>query len=981
MALNPGGSALADPLEPGTGNNGGVTFDSAPDGPIFGRAQEIDDFARLLRDPAKSSITLLGGDAGIGKTRLVAEFASACRQADGVVLIGRCLDLGDSAAPYLPITDIARSLREVPAADGVVSTECLVAKDGVRPVEYFETVATMLDELSGLAPALVVLEDVHWADRATRELLTYQFTRDVRPGVHVVATYRTDDLHRRHPLRPALAEWSRLPAVRRVLLEPLAADPARALVDHLRPGLADPAAGDIIRRSGGNPFFTEELVAASMQPRDMSGPSLPSDLADLLLVRADSLEDDARRVLRAVSVAGSSASDTTLQGLVGLPPDRLHTALRSAIDAHLLVTTRDGSYSFRHALLSEAVYDDLLPGERVRLHETLTDILLARDEPETAALIAKHAEQAGRFETALHARVRAGDEALEGAAPSNAARHFEEAISLAAGHPNLTDVPTDLPQRAARALLAAGDPHRAAELIRDALLSHKGSLVDRARLVRLYLSALLLTDLPTMSTKLGIEGLPDQADELLDTAIGWARELDENALLGQLLALKARYLLSYERHDESAVAAVEALAIGRAVDEPMIISDAMTTQAKLDGLAGDMTSALSTLEHVRRQAAADGDIRAELRALHQLAGLHARADQHAKAAAIYDQAIRRAAEAHARTEMYGMDALIFAATLAAKQADWERVDELLAATDDLPPLTTASAAAVRMTVDVARGRFDQARAAHEELRPHWSQDMFILANGAPAMIDVLGSSGDLAGAVEIYDDAVGTVRRVWRLSIFDAEIRMTALLLTHIADAVAGKPRATAEWSPRIEELSATLDEILSVRGWRESLGEESRAWFARARAELARLSGDDELALDEYRESVKQFDNAGFVYEQAVAQLLLSRALQSTGASSEARELSEHVLATARRIGATQLIAQLRGQPRGEKSRDGALTPRELDVLRLVAEGMTNGQVASRLFISTKTASVHVSNILGKLGAATRTEAVDVARQRALLD
>lgn len=981
MALNPTGSALTDPRMTGTGNNGGVIFDSAPDGPIFGRAQEIDDFARLLRDPAKSSITLLGGDAGIGKTRLVQEIASACRQAGGIVLVGRCLDLGDSAAPYLPITDIARALRDLPAANGVVSTECLVAKDGVRPVEYFETVATMLDELAQLAPALVVLEDVHWADRATRELLTYQFTHDVRPGVHVIATYRTDDLHRRHPLRPALAEWSRLPTVRRMLIEPLRADSARALVDHLRPGLADPDVGDIIRRSGGNPFFTEELVAASMQPHGMSGSSLPSDLADLLLVRADSLDDDSRRVLRAVSVAGSIASDTILQGLVDLPPDRLHTALRAAVDAHLLVTSRDGSHAFRHALLSEAVYDDLLPGERVRLHETLTDILLARGEPDSAAMIAKHAEQAGRFETALHARVRAGDEALEGAAPSNAARHFEAAISLAAGHPGLRDIPTDLPQRTARALLAAGDPHRAAELIRDALLSHSGSLLDRARLVRLYLSALLLADMPTMSTKLGIDGLPDQADELLDTAIGWARELDDDVLLGKLLALKARYLLAYERHDESAVAAVEALTIGRAVDEPMIISDAMTTQAKLDGLAGDMTSALATLDQVRQQAAAAGDIRSELRALHQVAGLHARADQHAKAAATYDQAIGRAAEAHARTEMYGMDALIFAATLAAKMADWERVDTLLATTDGLPPLTTASAAAVRMTVDVARGRFDQARAAHRELHPHWPQDMFILTNDAPAMIDVLGASGDLAGAVDVYDDAVATVRKIWRLPVFDAEIRMTALLLTHVADAVAGKPRAAAKWSSRVDALSATLDEILSVRGWRDSLGEESRAWFARARAELARLCDDDTLALDEYRESLRQFENAGFVYEHAVVELLLSRTLQATGDLSEARERSEHALATARRIGATHLVAQLRGRSRGEKPRDSALTPRERDVLRLVAEGMTNGQVAARLFISTKTASVHVSNILAKLGAATRTEAVDLARQRALLD
>ncbi|MGN6412512.1 helix-turn-helix transcriptional regulator [Flexivirga sp.] len=949
--------------------------DSAPDGPIFGRSAEIDDFARLLGDRARSSNTLLGGDAGIGKTRLVQEIAAICRQAGGVALVGRCLDLGDSAAPYLPITDIARSLRDLPAAAGVVAVNGLTPGDSARPVEFFEAVADLFDDIAELAPVLVVIEDVHWADRATRELLTYQFTRDVRPGVHVVATYRTDDLHRRHPLRPALAEWSRLPTVRRVLLDPLAAEPARALVHHLEPGLAEPAAGDIIRRSGGNPFFTEELVAAAN-----AGPQLPGDLADLLLVRADSLEDEPRRVLRAVSVAGSAASHATLQGLVELPPEQLHGALRAAIDAHLLVATRDGTYAFRHALLSEAVYDDLLPGERVRLHDRLTDILLATGADCWAALLARHAEQAGRFEVALRARVRAGDEALATAAPSNAARHFEAAISLAAWHPELTDVPADLSQRAAGALLAAGDPLRAADLMRDALRSHTGPLLERAELLRLYLSALLLTDLPSMHLKLGVADLPDEADELLDTAAHWARDLDDKVLLGQLLALKAHYLLAFDRFDEAAVAAGDALTIGRAVDEPSIITDAMTTQAKLDGIAGDMSSALSTLEQVRQQAAAEGHIRAELRALHQLAGLQARTDQHTKAAATYDEAIRRADEANARTEMYGMDSVIFAATLAAKLSDWDRVDELLAKTDDLPLLARMSGEAVRLTVDVARGRFEQARARHEVLHEQWSHDMFILVNDAPGMIEILGAAGDLDGAIGIYDEAIATVEKVWRMRVFDAQIRMTALLLTQLTEAALADPRAAADHASRVEELEARLEAVLSVRGARESLGEESRAWFARARGELARYAGEHALAADEHREAVRLFGHAGFGYEQAATQLLLCRALQAAGDRSAARSIADDALATAHRLGAARLVARLRGRSGGETARGGALTPRELDVLRLVAAGMTNGQLAGRLFISTKTASVHVSNILAKLGAANRTEAVDLARQRGVL-
>ena len=499
--------------------------------------------------------------------------------------------------------------------------------------------------------------------------------------------------------------------------------------------------------------------------------------------------------------------------------------------------------------------------------------------------------------------------------------------------------------------------------------------------MRLYLSAVLLTDMPTIEVKLRVPDLPEEADKLLDTAIGWARKADDNVLLGRLLALKAHYLLAYERHDESAVAAGDALTIGRVVDEPSIISDAMTTQAKLDGLAGDMTSALATLAQVRQRAADEGDIRAELRALHQIAGLQLRTDRNAEAARTYADAIRRAAEAHARTEIYAIDSMIFAATLAAKQGDWESVDRLLDQTQDLPPLAQISADAVRLTVDVARGRFDQALASHEALHQHWSREMFILVNDAAGTIDVLGSTGDLEGAFATFDEAVATVHKVWRLSVFDAQIRMAALLLTHLADDIAENPRSAAQWAPRIQDLNQRLEAVLSVRGWRESLGVESRAWFARARAELARLAGDGELAVTEYRESIRLFDEAGFVYERTVVEFLMSRELQAGGERSEARALSEQALATARRLGAAHLVTQLRGRSRDEKPRDGALTPRELDVLRLVAEGMTNGQVAARLFISTKTASVHVSNILAKLGAATRTEAADLARQRALLD
>lgn len=973
--------ALANHMTAVGEDNDGVISDLAPAGPIFGRDKEIDDFLQLISDPARSSITLVGGDAGIGKTRLLQAVGDGCRASGGVVLVGRCLDLGDSAAPYLAVTDIVRAARALPAASELTGLDGVTMSDGLRPLEFFEAVADLVEQLGNLAPALIVVEDVHWADRSMRDLLTYLLTRGVTPGVHLAMTYRTDDLHRRHPLRPSLAEWSRLPQVRRLSLDPLDTDPARNLVRHLRPDLAEGTAAVIVRRAGGNPFFTEELVAASVSCEDEEGPLLPPDLAGLLLVRTDGLDDDTRSVLRAVSVVGSAASEETLADLTGLPVGALQAALRAAVDAHLLVPARSGQYDFRHALLAEATYDDLLPGERIRLHDRRTDILLARGGPGTAAPIAMHAERAGRFGDSVRARIAAGQEAMDAAAPANAARHFESAIALAAAHPDTASVAANLSQLAAEALLAAGEPHRAAALIRGDLRGHDGTLLDRARLLRLYLSALLMTDLPTMQVRLGAPGLPDEADELLDLAITWAREGGDDILLGRLVALKAHYLLAFGRYDEAAVSAGDALTIGRAVDDPAITTDAMTTQAKLDGISGDMTSALSVLEQVRQKAASDGDIRAELRALHQMAGLQVRVEQYALAEATYERAIQRATEARARTELYGIDSVVYAAVIAAKLGKWAHVDELLSNTADLPVLARATATAALTAVDVARGRPQAVPASHESLRSHWTEDMFVVVNDAPAVIEVLGDRGDLAGAVAVYDEATATVRSVWRLPVFDAQIRMTALLLTHLADATAGKPRLSAEWAERATQLEAILDAVMLLRRRREALGLESRAWYARARAEVMRLSGDIPEAVAEYREAVRLFAQLEFPYERAAAEVLLSRALHADGRSEEARQVSGQALETAHRLGSARLIAQLRStRAFDDDDRISTLTPREREVLNLVASGMTNGQVASRLFISTKTASVHVSNILAKLGATNRTEAVDLARRQGLL-
>ncbi|WP_341870597.1 helix-turn-helix transcriptional regulator [Flexivirga meconopsidis] len=949
----------------------------APTGPIFGRAFEVEDFASLLADRERSSVTLLGGDAGVGKTRLVAEVAQRCRDLGGRVLLGHCLDLGDSAGPYLPITEMLRQLRAAEPqryAEAAAGLAGLQPGGTTNPTEVFDAVATFLEQLAQDGPQLVVVEDVHWADRATRELLTYLFTRGLPDRVHLLATYRTDDLHRRHPLRPQLAEWSRLPAVRRAGLQPLPPSAAEELVRHLRPQLTEPQTAAIVDRAGGNPFFTEELVAASGESVGAAG--LPAELADLLLVRVDSLGDDVRQVLRSASVAGRSVRHTTLAQLTELDAARLEGALRAALDGQVLVTTEDQCYAFRHALQSEALYDDLLPGERVRLHSRLADLWADRAEPGAAAAVALHAERAGRVEMAIEASVRAGEVAMGTAAPSNAVPHFERALSLASQHPELAGaVPVDLPQRTAEALLRSGDPHRAASLMRDALHGHSGPLPERADLVRLLASALLFTDLPQ---------LPIAA---FDEAVTWVDDPEHAAVHAALLALKGRTLMSEERYAEATAVIDDALTIARQGDSASVVIDLMTTRAKLDGLTGDYTGAVAGLEANWQKARAHHDVQGELRALHQLAGLQSRAGQHQAAYDTYALATRRADEGHASGDTHALSSRTFGAVLAAKRGDWAVANALLELDFPVSPMFEAGFDVVRMQLALMRGDPATARAVFPAVRAVWTQDMFLLVNAGPAMVEVFGAEGDPAAAVRMYDETLATARDVWKLHVFDAQLHLTAVLVQVLADVARENQRARSQWQPAADAGLAVLEGVVADRGTDQILGLESRAWLARARAELLRfqwagVGAPDSALIDQFRSAAALFDECGFPYDRAESQVQLARALFAAGQRTQARDVASRAADTARALGARRLITAARvGTTGSAPAADGALTNREAEVLRLVAGGRTNGQIAAELFISPKTASVHVSNILAKLGATTRTEAADLARQQGLLD
>ncbi|HZX08691.1 ATP-binding protein, partial [Kribbella sp.] len=417
--------------------------------PLVGRSSEMAALLSAVDDAKtrRAGAVLLSGDAGVGKTRMLDEVATGAHERGFGVLVGHCTDFGDAGLPYQPFSEIfgrlagdrpdlvESVLTNFPAIARLLPAHRLIGAQPAPQQEgqldraaLFDAVLGAFTALSTSEPLLVIIEDAHWADDSTRDLIGFLITRLTSQRLALVVSYRSDDLHRRHPLRRPIAEWSRNPRVRRVNLLPLDADEARTLLHSL---LTDPLPADeerrILERAGGNAFFTEELAAAaSMGDND----GVPPDLADLLLVRLDPLSDNARQVARVIAVAGRRVPHNLLTAVAKLPDRELDDALRELIDAHIIDVPTSDRYYFRHALLAEAVYDDLLPGERVREHAAYVQALENQTVAGTAAELAGHATRSHDLATAFEARVRAGQEALSVAAPLEALKHYEMALEL-----------------------------------------------------------------------------------------------------------------------------------------------------------------------------------------------------------------------------------------------------------------------------------------------------------------------------------------------------------------------------------------------------------------------------------------------------------------------------------------------------------------------------------------------------------------------
>ncbi len=944
---------------------------------------------------------LVAGDAGMGKTRLLTELAEHARGEGWQVMVGHCLDFADQLLPYLPFSElVGRLVDEAPElAEQVVARHPalaalapgrrLMSAPSTEPIDasgqprvdraaIFDAVHAMLETRAEDGRVLVVIEDLHWADQSTRDLLRFLFARPFRGSVTIVGSYRSDDLHRRHPLRAAVAEWARLPGMVRMQLAPLADEEVRRLVRTLHPApMRERDLAWVVTRAEGNAFFVEELVGATGTGDGL----LPEDLVDLLLVRLERLDDAGRQVVRAASCAGRRVNHALLAAVVMLPADELDRGLRSAVESHVLVQVGADGYAFRHALLAEAVYRDLLPGERVRLHARYVDALTTATVTGAAAELATHARAALDTDTAIRAGVRAGEEAMAVGGPDDAAKHFEAVLELAAGPTTALPEGVDLVELVSltkEAVIASGHPGRAKALVRDHLDQAELTPRGRARLLVAWTGAALLED---------SEGEPTRATEEALVLIGE----EPGRLRTRTLSMHARALMFEGRDDEAAKHAGEALAMAQRFEMTDVVAEAATTLASLDDRLGDPETALRALEEVVVSAHVAGDVKAEMRGRHHLAYILLDRGRLAEAHDLFEQSRAAAVAMGQPWAPYGFDARYHQAMTAYLRGMW---DDTLAMTDvagqSPPPDHEATLMGVRMLVASGRGD-ESALVQYDELKPSWPREGLIANNAGAAAIDLHGQRGDLDAVWRVHDEVVSAVSQIWS-PLYQARVRLSALVLGQVASAVGALARHGRP--PQLARASELLDVVGTIyaratarpRGF----GPEGQAWAARARAEHLRLrwsAGIDvpveaELVAP-WEETARLFEELGHRYETARSRARLAAVLLACGRSADAAPLVAQARATAEELGARPLLDELAAlggrSPAAERS-DTDLTPRETEILQLVAEGRSNGEIGKRLFISTKTVSVHVSNILAKLGAAGRTEAAAIARRKGLL-
>ncbi|MFG2060827.1 helix-turn-helix transcriptional regulator [Micromonospora sp. NPDC048871] len=935
--------------------------------PLVGRADLVAATRAALLDdvpPAGTAAVFLTGESGVGKTRLLRELGRRLGEAGALVLTGSCLDIGD-ASPLHPLRQALRRLDADLSPAAAASVRALLAMfadeaagpDGAGAL--LERVARGLSVIADGRPVVLVLDDLQWVDRTTRQLLLYLLAGLGDLQLSVLAAVRSESLQGAHPLRRVLTELRRLRSVQVLDLAPLDRAAAEQLAAAVvgRP-LPPEAVERLCRRSGGNPFVVEELARDLRDGRD----GLSDTLREVFLARVDALPQPAHRVVHAVSVGVEPVEHWLLAQVLGLPEEELLEAVRATVAHRLVVGSQDG-YRLRHRLVAEVLEDELLPAERAVLHRRYAEALTGAPGELHQARLAHHWRLAGEPQRALPAAMAAAQEAERLYGYAEAHRHWSVAVELS----------QDLPDAERAVLLghAAEAAHHCGEYARALTLLERLAEIDtdrpecelhirRAR----YLAAA------------GRSALAEaEYQRALDAADCSPRQRATAA------ARLAELLLQLGRYADAGQWAKEALSLaehaGQATTELVLASMALgfSEAYRQDPDAGlaVLRRALATAETAGRP---EDVALAYLHLAELLTGPLNRLEEGVVVA-------RRGAERVAELGLgrsYATRLLAIATNGLFRVGQWAEAAEVVAAALRHRPSGTDAVELLlaRCRLSVGCGDIE---AADRDLD---AVATMLAGGGARHVFPLLTLRAGLAMWQRRHDVARHAVQR----GLTETRSDDLVILVVLVWHGLRAEAEAKADRVPVDDEAVRRLRQIADrVAERSERAAQQVRdvisGYLVLCAAEISRLEVADP---DLWARAAAEWDQRNHPYPAAYARLrqadaLLTRRRRTATAGKLLRQAYE----MAQGLGAVPLTEEIRtlaGRARVTLEDPGpspagpgdaalaALTPRELEVLAAMAEGLTNREIGQRLFISERTIGVHVSHIFDKLQVRTRVQA-----------
>jgi DNA-binding CsgD family transcriptional regulator len=944
---------------------------------MIGRERELEELREVLSrtGEGEGGLLLLAGEAGVGKTRLAKAAVASARLA---CLNGVAAERGSS--PYAPIAAALRQyLRLEPAAFfraeplvahlGVLLPELGPAPDATDRETLFEAVRGAFEAISARAATVVFLDDLQWADAATLELLPSLAEAAEERPLLVLGAYRSEEIPRGHPLRRLRTQLRRAGRLAELSVEPLDPEATARIAARVLGGEPGPMLrAALYDRTQGVPFFVEELAAAlrdratlTLGPRGLeleegSTVPIPETLRDALRVRGEGLSDAGRAALEAAAVIGVAVE---LELLAELDRD---AGLTEVLDRGLLHEAEPGIAAFRHDLVREALYADTHWPRRRSLHRELATLFEGRGaEPR---LTADHWLAAGERGRALPLLVEAARRSCDVHAYRDAAAAGRAALEIwpeGENEPGRLDVLEEL----GRCAQLCGELGEAGRVLEEVAGGLDGADTRRLADVKRRLA-----------TVYELEGASPQA------AAARLEAADAFEAAGQHAEAAGEWLLAAEgvwgedpAGTERALGA--ALKAARQAGRADLESRCLSSQGFLRGRAGRHEEGLELMRSALSLALDGNHVEAAVEAYWALGATANDWGDYASARSVFDDALVYCqANALRQQEHFCLGCLV---VVLGNSGEWTRAEELGRDLLDRTPLPDVSRAHALMTLGViAAARGTTKRARH-------------LLDRAHTLASELGleqSEHECGFGLALVDELEGGESPRWQ--------KLVAHPIERMCSARPRGLRLASTFSARRGDTKLVYACADAIASWASQFGSaEALAALAHVLGEVALLEGEPASAADQFGQALERLAEVEAPFERALTQARAGAALIAAGERELGVERLTGAYHTFRKLGARpfanrtaadleaggERVDERLGRRAARDFEQGGLTRRELEILRLVAVGRTNREIAHQLFLSPRTVDMHVRNMLAKLGCRSRTEATGRAHELGLLE